>query len=149
MNQVKPFPLWIGHSGENQDVSAIYETGIEAVVELAVEEPSFATPRELIACRIPLIDGAGNPGDRLALAVNTVAALIASGTPTLVGCGAGMSRAPAVVATALAAVHGGTPADWLSRVTEHHPSDVSPGLWADLVARPTEAATLGEGARRS
>jgi hypothetical protein len=70
----------------------------------------------------------------LVLAVRTVAALIGAGIPTLVCCGAGMSRAPAVAATALAEARGGSPGAWLERVTEHHPSDVSPALWGELVA---------------
>ncbi|MFO0954378.1 MAG: hypothetical protein U0835_25110, partial [Isosphaeraceae bacterium] len=82
---------------------------------------------------VPLIDGAGNPTPRLALAVRVVSSLIAARTPVLVACGAGMSRAPAVVARALAAAEGGTPAEWLERVATNHPSDVSPGLWDDLV----------------
>lgn len=136
MNRIAPFALWVGHGGESHDRATIYEKGIEAVVELSVEEPPFALPRELICCRFPLLDGVGNRPDRLALAVHTVAALITSGTPTLVSCGAGMSRSPAIVAAALALSRGGTAVEWLEKVTAHHPSDVSPGLWADLVKLP-------------
>jgi len=98
MNRISPYPLWIGHGGEGHDLSPIYDAGIEAVVELSVEEPPFSTPRDLISCRFPLIDGAGNRPEHLALAVRTVAALIASATPTLVCCDCGMSRSPAVAA---------------------------------------------------
>jgi hypothetical protein len=139
MNQILPFPLWIGHGGEGQDFQRIYDAGIEAVVELSAEEPPCPTPRDLVACRFPLTDGPGNPPERLILAVRTVATLIASETPTLVCCGAGMSRAPAVVAAALGVAFGGPLTEWLGRVTRHHPSDVSPGLWGDLVALSTQA----------
>ena len=141
MNRVAPFALWIGHGGEAGELTRLYENGVEAVVSLAVEEPPDRSPRDLIACRVPLVDGAGNRTERLALAVQTVATLLAAGVPTLVCCGAGMSRAPAVAAAALARVHGDTPAHWLERVTRHHPSDVSAGLWADLVALADD--TLG------
>jgi protein-tyrosine phosphatase len=140
MNRISPYPLWIGHGGEEHDLVPIYEAGIEAVVELTVEEPPFASPRDLVTCRFPLLDGAGNRPDRLALAVHTVAALLASETPTLVCCGCGTSRAPAVAAAALAEVYGGSPVDWLERVTEHHHSDVSPGLWSEIVTLPRHGA---------
>ena len=60
MNQIHPFPIWIGHGGEGHDFNHILDAGIEAVVELAMEEPSFPTRRDLIACRFPLLDGMGN-----------------------------------------------------------------------------------------
>ena len=97
MNRVAPFALWIGHGGEAGELTRLYENGVEAVVSLAVEEPPDRSPRDLIACRVPRVDGAGNRTERLALAVQTVATLLAAGVPTLVCCGAGMSRAPAVV----------------------------------------------------
>jgi hypothetical protein len=43
-----------------------------------------------------------------------------------------MSRAPAVVAGALAVALREPPEQCLKRVTHHHPSDVSPGLWSDV-----------------
>lgn len=132
MNQIEPYPIWIGHGGEAHDFSRLFDMGIEAVVELAVEEPSFPSARDMIACRFPLIDGVGNAPHVLSLAMGTVAALIAAKVPLLVSCGNGMSRAPAVVAAALAAVHHEPPEECLKRVTRHHPSDVSPGLWDDV-----------------
>lgn len=148
MNRISPYPLWIGHGGEARDLTSIYDAGIEAVVELAAEEPPFENPRDLVTCRVPLIDGPGNRPERLALAVHTVAELIASGTPTLVCCGCGTSRSPAVVAAALAEVRGGAPAEWLERITERHHSDVSPGLWGEVAGLaprggPRAAAAAG------
>lgn len=138
MNRIEPESLWIGHGGEETDLTPIYDRGIEALVVLAEEEPPFRTARDLITVRIPLIDGAGNPPARLDLAVGIVTALLQTRVPTLVCCSAGMSRAPAVAAAALARLRSGPLAGWLERVAAHHPSDVSPGLWADIVA--TEAA---------
>jgi hypothetical protein len=132
MNQIEPFLVWIGHGGEGHDFRHLLDAGIEAVVELAEEEPSFPPRRDMIACRFPLSDGVGNTPHVLALAIRTVAGLIAAKVPLLVCCGAGMSRAPAIVAAALASLHHGPPEEWLKRVTHHHPSDVSPGLWSDV-----------------
>ena len=144
MNQVAPMRVWIGHGGEGHDFAKILDLGIEAVVELAEEEPSFPTRRDMIACRFPLIDGSGNRPELLALAVETVARLIAAQVPTLVCCAAGMSRAPAVVAAALARVERSAPEECLKRVAAHHPSDVSPALWRELTALGLE----GEGVKR-
>jgi hypothetical protein len=87
----------------------------------------------MIACRFPLIDGLGNAPHVLGLAIRTVASLIEAKVPLLVCCGEGMSRAPAIVAAALAATQHESPETWLKRVTQHHPSDVSPGLWSEVI----------------
>jgi protein-tyrosine phosphatase len=147
MTQITPYSLWIGHGGEEHDFPRILDTGIEAVVELAAEEPSFPTRRDLISCRFPLVDGLGNRTELLALAVRTVAALIASGTPTLVCCGAGMSRSPAVIAAALALLTGEPPEECLKRVAAHHPSDVSPGFWREVSGLPPQILALSGTAR--
>ncbi len=133
MIRIAPLPLWIGHGGDGYDFIHILEYGIEAVVELAFEEEPWPTRRELIACRFPLIDGTGNRPELLVLAVRTVAALLVSDVPTLVCCGSGLSRAPAVAAVAMAMKHQEPPEASLKRISLHHPSDVSPGLWSELL----------------
>ena len=143
MTPIAEYPLWIGHGGEAHDYQAILEAGIEAVVDLAAEEPSRSGPRDLIVCRFPLIDGQGNRPEVLTLAVRSIGSLIASGTPTLVCCGAGLSRAPALVASALSLVHGESPESFLKLVTRHHHSDVSPGLWDDLVQLASNGFPIG------
>ena len=90
-------------------------------------------PRDLIYCRFPLLDGAGNDANLLELAINTLAGLIRMRIPTLVCCDMGLSRSPAVAAAALAlAAHREAPEDCLQRVTQEHRSDVSPGLWSEI-----------------
>ena len=134
MRQVTPYWLWLGHAGDGRDFPALYDAGIRAVVQLALEEPARRPPRDLVYSRIPLLDGAGNTDDALFLAVRTVADLLRRRMPTLVCCGAGMSRAPAVVAAALALVEQAPPEDCLRRLAEqHHPTDVAPGLWNELL----------------
>ena len=134
MIQISPYPLWIGHGGEGHDFARILDLGIEAVVELAIEEKPAPTLRELIACRFPLIDGTGNRPELLMLAVQTVTSLIAAEVPTLVCCSAGLSRSPAVTAVALGQAHHVPPEVGLKWISQRHPGDVSPGLWAELVA---------------
>jgi protein-tyrosine phosphatase len=132
MNQIQPHPLWVGHAGDGAAFRRLFDLGMEAVVQLSAEEPPLPLPRDLVLCHFPLIDGIGNRPALLSLAIETTAVLVRSRTPTLVCCGAGMSRSPAVAAAALTLAYGGPPEDWLRLVTEHHPSDVSPGLWDEV-----------------
>jgi protein-tyrosine phosphatase len=133
MVQIEPFPLWLGHAGDCRDVARLGDSGIEAVVQLAVEEPPAGLPRGLLLLRIPLHDGAGNRAALLRLAVESVAGLLRDHIPTLVCCGAGASRSPAVAALALAVVQRKTPHECLQLICDFRKTDVSPGLWQDLL----------------
>ncbi|HLJ97429.1 MAG TPA: hypothetical protein VKU02_29995 [Gemmataceae bacterium] len=132
MNQIKPYPLWLGHAGDGRDFRPALDAGIQALVELSREEPPADPPRDLIYCRFPLLDGAGNDEHQLELAIQTLAALVRMRIPTLVCCNVGLSRSPAIAAAALAQAHGETPEDCLRRVAMAHHSDVSPGLWSEI-----------------
>jgi protein-tyrosine phosphatase len=132
MNQIKHYALWLGHAGDSRNFEQIFANGIRAVVQLAAEEQAVQFPRELISFRFPLVDGIGNDADLIQLAISSVETLITRGMPTLVCCGAGMSRSPAIAAAALAMIRQASLEDSLSYVTECHPSDVSPALWADV-----------------
>jgi hypothetical protein len=134
MNRITPYAVWIGNEVEGREVVRLLDEGVEAIVDLAAESPARATPRDLIYCRFPLIDGVEGQGGLVALAVRTVAALVAAETPTFVGCGAGLSRAPAVVAAALAVAFDQTPEFCLERVRESHRCDVAPRLWSAVLA---------------
>jgi protein-tyrosine phosphatase len=132
MNQVRPHPIWLGHAGDGEAFRRLFDLGIEAVVQLSAEEPPLSLPRDLILCHFPLIDGVGNRPAVLSLAIETTAAVVRERMPVLICCNAGMSRSPAVAAAALTLAYGGTPEHWLKAVAEHHPSDVSPGLWDEV-----------------
>jgi hypothetical protein len=132
MNQFVPHLLWIGHAGETTDFRPIHEAGIRAIVELAVEERPGQPPREVIYCRFPLVDGAGNDRQLLSLSINTLANLLEVRVPTLVCCGTGLSRSPAIAAAALSLLYQQPPEECLQQLLEHHPSDVSPGLWNEV-----------------
>lgn len=75
MHEVIPNRLWIGNAVEARDLRCLLEMGVTALVDLAIEEIPPSVVRELVYCRIPLIDGASNPPERLLLAVETVASL--------------------------------------------------------------------------
>ena len=134
MNQILPYPLWLGHSGEGQDFKKIFDLGVKVVMQLAAEEAPLQPPRELVYCRFPLLDGAGNRAELLFLAVSTTATLIKMRVPTLITCGAGISRCPAVAAAALSMVLHEPPESYLEKVLEHHHADVSPGFWNEIIS---------------
>ena len=132
MTHIEPYSLWLGHEGDGRDFRRLFDAGIQAVVQLALEVPPIQTPREMIYLRFPLYDGQGNDPDLLTLAINTLAALVRTGTPTLTCCAAGMRRTPAIAAAALSRVHGESPKQWLERIARHHPTDVSPAFWTEV-----------------
>jgi hypothetical protein len=141
MDRIPPLPLWVGHAGDGRDVAALMDRGIEAVVQLALEEEPLRLPRELVFLRFPPTDLGGNRLAVLRLALVATASLIASEVATLVSCGLGLSRAPAVAAGALALIGGETPEVRLIEVARHRRCDVSPGLWRDVVAAVESASS--------
>ena len=96
MRRIPGYSLWLGHIGDARDLELLLGTGIEAVVDLALEQAPMPLARELAYFRFPLIDGEGNPRWLLRAAVETVASLLRAGVPTFVYCGACMSRTPSV-----------------------------------------------------
>ena len=134
MREISPYRLWIGHRGDTGDLRQLFDSGIEAIVDLAIEEAPIVVSRAWVYCRLPLIDGEGNPGWLLQMAVEITANLLRQEKPTLVCCGAGMSRSPAIVAMALQCLNGRSSVECLADVGRNGPGDVSPGLWFELQA---------------
>jgi hypothetical protein len=134
MRQIPGYSLWVGHVGDICDLRSLLSAGILAVVDLALNEPPAVLTRELVYCRFPLVDGAGNSPWIVRAAVEAIAGLLRSRTPTLVYCGAGMSRSPTIAAAAVARVRGCSWSDALARVIQSGAADVSPGLLSDVQA---------------
>ena len=132
MRQVIPDQLWLGTAIDAENLSGLHDAGVKAVVSLALEELPTLPSREIVFCRFPLIDGAGNSLELLRLAVNTAALLVARNIRTLINCSVGMSRSPAIAAVAMAVAQGQSPDDCLEKITADGPCDVSPALWADV-----------------
>lgn len=105
---------------------------VEAVVDLAANEPPHVFARGQTHARFPLLDGGGNPAWLLRTALLTLAELLRSSVPTFVFCSAGMSRSVVVAAAALAVVHQRPLSETLGMVAGNGPADVSPGLLADV-----------------
>lgn len=126
--------LWLGTSLDARNIVAVLRDGIVAVVDLAMEEPLIHFPRDIMYCRIPLVDGSGNRPEIIRAAVDVTASLIDSRVPTLVACGAGMSRSPIIVAAALQRVDGRSLEQGLEDITAGVAHDVSTSLWAEVEA---------------
>ena len=142
MRRIEPHQLWVGHGGDAAKPRALAAAGIRAMVDLAVNEPPAIVSREMVYCRFPLIDGAGNAPEVLRLAVGIVTGLLNENVPTLVFCGAGMSRSPSIAAAAIAKVTQQPPGKCLAMVIAGGPHDVSGALWQDVVAcqKPGDAS---------
>lgn len=134
MRIVPGYSLWVGSVADVRDLSAVLAAGVEAVVDLALNEPVPKITRELVYCRFPLVDGAGNAPWLLRAAVGTVASFVRAEVPTLVFCGAGMSRSPTITALALSRVSELPPAECLELVIGDGPCDISAALWNDALA---------------
>jgi protein-tyrosine phosphatase len=129
---VPPYALYLGSAVDSWNLKELLAAGIEAVIDLAENEPPMPITRELIYLRIPLVDGGGNAPRKVRLAVNSLLELLRGGVPTFVFCSAGMSRSPAIAAAAMAK-HSKRPVEeCLADLCREHPADVSPAFFMDL-----------------
>ncbi len=124
--------LHIGNALDARDLRLLYDKGIRAVIDLAINEPPAQPGREIVYCRFPLNDGDGNSDALITLAIHTTASLIRHEMTTLVACSAGMSRAPGIAAAAVALLTGRDPDDCLIQMIADAPNDVSPTLWVHV-----------------
>ena len=132
MREIIPLKLWIGNAGDGRNAKSLFANQIQAVVDLAAEEPPAQLPRELTYCRFPLHDGTGNSVAILRIAVMTVATFVRNDIAVLVCCSGGMSRSPAIAACALSTRDGKSASEWLTEIRRIKPVDVSPSLWNEL-----------------
>lgn len=133
MRQLLHHSLWIGHIGDVRNLRAIHDAGIEAIIDLAMNEPIPTLTRELIYCRFPLVDSGDNSPTLLKLAIQTVTDLLGTTTPTLVYCSAGMSRSVGIAAAALAQCESITFDSALSLVAQSGPMDLSTTFYQSLL----------------
>lgn len=141
MVEIHPNLLWIGNSHYARDVRTLSAIQIEAVVDLAYEEPPAQLPRQLIYCRFPINDGGGNDASMLRSAVSCTVRLLCEGTKTLVACGAGRSRSPIVASFALAQQLGDTPDKVVARLADRTSLEVNPILWNDVKQAASQICT--------
>lgn len=84
--------LWLGNPSDTANPQALFDAEIQAVVELADNEPPAILPRGLIRCRFPLSDGGDNAPWLLRLAADSVAALSRAGVISHSGMAANRHR---------------------------------------------------------
>ena len=73
--------LWLGNAADARDVDGVLSRRIVAIIDLAMEEPPIHFPRDIIYCRIPLVDGSGNRPEIIRTAIDLTASLIDSKVP--------------------------------------------------------------------
>ena len=134
MREIEPGRLWIANAVEARDLRRVLDLGVEAIVDLAMQEPPLTVTREMIYLRIPIVDGGGNDQRRLTGAIEAIVNLLRREIPTLVTCSAGMSRSPAIVAAALSLLQNRRPDEVLAWIAARMPHDISPLLWRDVQA---------------
>jgi protein-tyrosine phosphatase len=129
LREVIPSQLWIGGAGDIAAPTSLYEAGITAVLHLDASTLPASLSREMVYCRVPLIDGAENSPERLKFVIETGVSLATHQVPTLIACSAGMSRSPSIAAAVLSVVEQRSAEEVLQEILGHSPADVSPGLW--------------------
>ena len=133
MREVIAGRLWLGNTMDAHDIGHLVDTGIQALVQLAIEELPPTMTRDILYFRFPLTDGSGNQSDVLAVAVETVASLIEKRIPAMVFCSAGMSRSPVIVAATMALIQEQSPDECLAQIVSGHPRDVSASFWNSVI----------------
>ncbi len=124
--------LFLGNAMDARDLQQLHDLQIAAVVDLAANEPPAQLTRDILYCRIPIIDGDGNSNAIIEFAIRSVATLVEKEFRTLVACSAGMSRSPAITATALSLVTKKPLCDTLAALFSGASHDVSPTLWSSV-----------------
>jgi protein-tyrosine phosphatase len=132
MRQLHGTSLWIGNAGDLRKPASLFDNGIEAVIDIAEEEPVSSLPRSLNYIRLPLADDQSNASWKVELALQTAANLLRLEVPTLIACSAGLSRSLCVAAGAIAVVRKIDASQALAEVISSGPADVSPGLWSKV-----------------
>lgn len=129
MRRTTEYSLWIGNAGDLWDARMVHANGIEAIVEVADNEPFASLSRELIRLRFPLSDDGENSAWLLRLAAESVATLLRAKVPTLVCCSAGLSRSICVAAAGICLVENRPISESINKVVGAGPAEVSANLF--------------------
>ena len=132
MRDIIPEVLWIGNAFDGRNVKAVMDSGIQAVVHLAIEEPPVQLPREVVSCRFPLLDGEGNSAVLMQAVIDLIVSFVKEHIPTLVVCSGGMSRSPLIASAVVAKVEAIDFDDAIRCVTDSGPCDFSAKLYVEV-----------------
>ncbi|MEW4451905.1 VOC family protein [Bremerella sp. JC817] len=142
MRNILPGKLWIANARQVRDIRSVLAEGVTAIIDLAMEEPPIAFPRDILYARFPLLDGSGNERAVLNCSVLSLVELIQDERPTVVACSGGMSRSPIITAAALAQVNKISLESAVQQVTASGPHDLSPGLLSEVAMTFPDASYL-------
>jgi hypothetical protein len=132
IRNVLPDLLWIGNCADGRDIDGLRSLGIEAVVDLAAEEPSAKLARDFFYFRIPLVDGGDNSDKVIRLAVETARLSVQATLRTMICCSAGLSRSPLVAAAIVSLARGDSIESALREIGHLGPLDPSSQLLSHL-----------------
>lgn len=132
MIEVPQTRLRLGASRDLLNISAVFDAGITAIVDLGIEEPIPALPRQINYCRFQITDDANNSDKQLAAAITTIRSLLTADHIVLLCCAAGLSRSIAVASAVVASVRGCRPDECLKEIGELKHTDVNPLLWNQI-----------------
>ena len=102
MQQVPQTQLWLGNAADLRDIPGLLNTGAEAIIDLAIEEPLPTLPRVINYCRFAITDDGEGAEAAITAALQTGAAFINANKILAVCCNAGINRSPTVAAAILA-----------------------------------------------
>ena len=144
IREIHPDCLFVGNAMDCRDLGLLSDNRIAAVVDLAANEPPAQLARDMIYCRIPIVDGDANPNAIIETAVRCVVTLVNNNIRAMVACSAGMSRSPAIAAAAMAILTKIQPDECLRTITSDAPHDVSPLLWSHVKTVCSEIIRRGD-----
>lgn len=129
MIQISTTCLWLGNAADLRDVRGALAEGIQAIIDLAIEEPCPKLPRVFNYSRFSITDDGENNPVVICAAVCLATAYARSQYPVAICCNAGLSRSPTLAAVALAATTETPAKEWLQQISAMKPTDVNPSLW--------------------
>ena len=130
IREISPDLLFIGNAMDARDLQQLYEHRITAVVDLAANEPPAQLNREMLYCRIPIIDGDGNSHEIIEIAVRCVVTLFEKEFRTLIACRRWHESFACNCRVGIAIVTKQPPGDCLTAIISGLSHDVSPALWS-------------------
>jgi hypothetical protein len=83
IREIHPQRLFVGNAMDARDLRLLHDHRIAAVVDLAGNEPPAQLTRDMIYCRIPIVDGDGNSNatietEAFSVIIASVAILVAA-----------------------------------------------------------------------
>ena len=125
--------VWLGNASDLRDMRSLLNTGVAAIVDLAIEEPIPAMPRVINYARFALTDDGEGAETTIAAALRLVTSFIDGSVPIAICCNAGMNRSPSIAAAGMALAFRSEARAELRTIAGLKAIDVNPALWSRVV----------------